>query len=156
MYVDCRHSIVKNFPSTTSNHNMATATKTEDPMKQIIHTDTAPATIGPYSQGNQAGNTVYLSGQLGINPATGKLAEGGVGAQARQSLKNIQALLIALNATEKNIIKTTVFLTSMADFKEVNEAYAAVFSGDYPARSCVAVKELPLNGLVEIEAIVVL
>lgn len=125
-------------------------------MKNIIHTCKAPAAIGPYSQGNRAGDTVYLSGQLGIDPATGKLAEGGVGAQARQSLKNIQALLAEVGATEKNVVKTTVFLTSMADFKEVNEAYAAVFNADCPARSCVAVKELPLNGLVEIEAIVVL
>ena len=78
------------------------------------------------------------------------------GGQARQSLKNIQALLAEVGATEKNVVKTTVFLTSMADFKEVNEAYAAVFDTDCPARSCVAVKELPLNGLVEIEAIVVL
>ena len=122
-------------------------------MKNIIHTSKAPAAIGPYSQGNRAGDTVYLSGQLGIDPATGKLAEGGVGAQ---SLKNIQALLAEVGATEKNVVKTTVFLTSMADFKEVNEAYAAVFNADCPARSCVAVKELPLNGLVEIEAIVVL
>ena len=122
-------------------------------MKNIIHTSKAPAAIGPYSQ---AGNMVFLSGQLGIDPATGKLAEGGVGAQARQSLKNIQALLAEVGATEKNVVKTTVFLTSMADFKEVNEAYAAVFNADCPARSCVAVKELPLNGLVEIEAIVVL
>lgn len=125
-------------------------------MKNIIHTSKAPTAIGPYSQGNRAGDTVYLSGQLGIDPATGKLAEGGVGAQARQSLKNIQALLAEVGATEKNVVKTTVFLTSMADFKEVNEAYAAVFNADCPARSCVAVKELPLNGLVEIEAIVVL
>ena len=125
-------------------------------MKNIIHTSKAPAAIGPYSQDNRAGDTVYLSGQLGIDPATGKLAEGGVGAQARQSLKNIQALLAEVGATEKNVVKTTVFLTSMADFKEVNEAYAAVFNPDSPARSCVAVKELPLNGLVEIEAIVVL
>ena len=125
-------------------------------MKNIIHTSKAPAAIGPYSQGNRAGDTVYLSGQLGIDPATGKLAEGGVGAQARQSLKNIQALLAEVGATEKNVVKTTVFLTSMADFKEVNEAYAAVFNADCPARSCVAIKELPLNGLVEIEAIVVL
>lgn len=125
-------------------------------MKHIIHTSKAPAAIGPYSQVNRAGDTVYLSGQLGIDPATGKLAEGGVGAQARQSLKNIQALLAEVGATEKNVVKTTVFLTSMADFKEVNEAYAAVFDTDCPARSCVAVKELPLNGLVEIEAIVVL
>ncbi|MDE7065196.1 MAG: Rid family detoxifying hydrolase [Desulfovibrionaceae bacterium] len=125
-------------------------------MKQIIHTDAAPAAIGPYTQGNRAGNTVYLSGQLGIDPSTGKLAEGGVSGQARQALKNIQALLTSLNATEHNVVKTTVFLTSMADFKEVNEAYSAVFSSDCPARSCVAVKELPLNGLVEIEAIVAL
>lgn len=125
-------------------------------MKHIIHTSKAPTAIGPYSQGNRAGDTVYLSGQLGIDPATGKLAEGGVGAQARQSLKNVQALLAEVGATEKNVVKTTVFLTSMADFQEVNEAYAAVFDTDCPARSCVAVKELPLNGLVEIEAIVVL
>ena len=125
-------------------------------MKKIIHTGEAPAAIGPYSQGNQAGNTVYLSGQLGIDPATGTLVPGGVGAQARQALTNIQALLAALDATEKNIVKTTVFLTNMDDFKEVNQAYAAVFDSDYPARSCVAVKELPLKGLVEIEAIVVL
>lgn len=142
--------------STFNNTKVATTATMEGHMKQIIHTSAAPATIGPYSQGTQAGNTVYLSGQLGIDPATGKLAEGGAGAQTRQSLKNIQILLAALNATEKNIVKTTVFLTSMADFKEVNEAYAAVFSSDYPARSCVAVKELPLNGLVEIEAIVAL
>ena len=124
--------------------------------KTVVSSDNAPAAIGPYSPGIQAGNMVFLSGQLGIDPATGKLAEGGVGAQARQSLKNIQALLAEVGATEKNVVKTTVFLTSMADFKEVNEAYAAVFNADCPARSCVAVKELPLNGLVEIEAIVVL
>ena len=125
-------------------------------MKQIIHTSGAPAAIGPYSQGNQVGNTVYLSGQLGIDPATTTLVQGGVGAQARQALKNIKALLAALNTCEKNIVKTTVFLTNMDDFKEVNQAYAAVFDSDHPARSCVAVKELPLKGLVEIEAIVVL
>ena len=121
-------------------------------MKNIIHTSKAPAAIGPYSQGNRAGDTVYLSGQLGIDPATGKLAEGGIGAQARQSLKNIQALLAEVGATEKNVVKTTVFLTSMADFKEVNEANEVL--SDPKKRQ--AVKELPLNGLVEIEAIVVL
>ena len=124
--------------------------------KTVVSSDNAPAAIGPYSPGIQTGNMVFLSGQLGIDPATGKLAEGGVGAQARQSLKNVQALLAEVGATEKNVVKTTVFLTSMADFQEVNEAYAAVFDTDCPARSCVAVKELPLNGLVEIEAIVVL
>ena len=124
--------------------------------KEAVIPNNAPAPLGPYSPAVKSGNMLFLSGQLGIDPATGKLAEGGVGAQARQSLKNIQALLAEVGATEKNVVKTTVFLTSMADFKEVNEAYAAVFNADCPARSCVAVKELPLNGLVEIEAIVVL
>ena len=83
-------------------------------MKHIIHTSKAPAAIGPYSQGNRAGDTVYLSGQLGIDPATGKLAEGGVGAQARQSLKNIQALLAEVGATVMFVVCGTVFLTSLA------------------------------------------
>ena len=124
-------------------------------MKTCIATTAAPAAIGPYSQGIQAGKTVYLSGQLGIDPATGKLVEGGVAAQARQSLKNIQALLAALGATPDNVVKTTVFLADMADFQTVNAEYAKVFAHDCPARSCVAVKALPLAGLVEIEAIAV-
>lgn len=125
-------------------------------MKRIIHTDKAPKAIGPYSQGKMAGNVVYLSGQLGIDPVSGKLAEGGVGAQARQSLRNIQALLEEIGASVDDVIKTTVFLTDMSDFAEVNEAYAAVFAENCPARSCVAVRDLPLNGRVEIEAVVAL
>ena len=124
-------------------------------MKKIIATTNAPAAIGPYSQAVQAGSTVYFSGQLGINPATGKLAEG-VEAQAEQSLKNVQALLAEVGATAENVVKTTVYITDMADFPLVNAAYAKVFSQNFPARSCVAVKQLPLGGLVEIEATVVL
>lgn len=124
-------------------------------MKQVIHSDKAPKAIGPYSQGKQAGNVVYLSGQLGIDPASGRLA-GGVGAQTRQALRNIQALLEELGATVDDVIKTTVFVADMADFAEVNGVYASVFSENCPARSCVAVRELPLNGLVEIEAVVAL
>lgn len=125
-------------------------------MKKCIATQTAPAAVGPYSQGVQAGNVVYLSGQLGIDPSTGKLAEGGVAAQARQSLSNVLALLDSLGASPEQVVKTTVFLADMADFQTVNAEYAKVFSRDCPARSCVAVRALPLGGLVEIEAIVVL
>lgn len=125
-------------------------------MKKCIATQAAPAAVGPYSQGVQAGNVVYLSGQLGIDPSTGKMAEGGVAAQARQSLSNILALLDSLGASPEQVVKTTVFLADMADFQTVNAEYAKVFSRDCPARSCVAVKALPLGGLVEIEAIVAL
>lgn len=124
-------------------------------MKQVIHSDRAPKAIGPYSQGKRAGNVVYLSGQLGIDPVSGRLADG-VGAQTRQALRNIQALLEELGATVDDVIKTTVFVADMADFAEVNGVYASVFSENCPARSCVAVRELPLNGLVEIEAVVAL
>ncbi len=125
-------------------------------MKKIINTSKAPGAIGPYSQGVQAGNTVYFSGQLGIDPATGKLAEGGVAAQAKQSIKNIEALLESVGATVDNVVKTTVFLTDMSNFADVNVAYSELFKSDFPARSCVAVYQLPLGGLVEIEITVVL
>ena len=124
-------------------------------MKMVIATSKAPAAIGPYSQGIQAGNVVYFSGQLGIDPATGKLADG-VEAQTVQSLKNVQALLAEVGATAEQVVKTTVYITSMDDFPVVNAAYAKVFNQNPPARSCVAVKQLPMGGLVEIEATVVL
>ncbi len=125
-------------------------------MKEIIFTEEAPKAVGPYSQATKVGNMVYLSGQLGLDPATGKLAEGGVAAQAKQALANIQALLKKIGATPENVVKTTVFITDMANFAEVNTEYAKVFTKDFPARSCVAVAQLPLNGLVEIELIVAL
>lgn len=121
---------------------------------KVVSTTAAPAAIGPYSQGIQAGGMTFFSGQLGLDPATGKLAEGGVKAQAEQSLKNIAALLAAVGATSSDIVKTTIFLVDIADFSAVNEVYGKFFDGTYPARSCVAVHQLPMNALVEIEVVV--
>lgn len=135
---------------------MSTLTLYEVGMKKIISSDKAPKAIGPYSQAVRTGDLVFFSGQLGINPETGKLAEGGVKAQAEQALKNVKAILEEAGAGVENVVKTTVFITKMDDFQEVNAAYSAVFSGDFPARSCVAVHQLPLNALVEIEIIVAL
>lgn len=135
---------------------MSTLTLYEVSMKKIISSDKAPKAIGPYSQAVRSGGLVFFSGQLGINPETGKLAEGGVKAQAEQALKNIRAILEEAGTGVENVVKTTVFITKMDDFQEVNAAYSAVFSGDFPARSCVAVHQLPLNALVEIEIIVAL
>jgi len=125
-------------------------------MKNIICSQKAPAAIGPYSQAVKAGNTLYMSGQLGINPATGELAEGGVKGQALQALANMKAVLEAAGATADNVVKTVVFITDMKDFPVVNEAYKTLFTKDFPARSCVAVAALPKGGLVEIEAVAVL
>ncbi len=122
-------------------------------MKKVIKTDQAPAAIGPYSQAIQKGDLLFASGQLGIDPATGKFVEGGVKAQAVQVFKNIQSVLSQAGYTMNDIVKTTVLLADMADFAAVNEVYAAQFEGDYPARSAYAVQTLPLNGLVEIEII---
>ena len=98
---------------------------------------------------------LFASGQLGLDPETGDFAPGGVKAQAEQSFRNIQAILAEAGYTMENVVKTTVYLADMADFAAVNEVYAAQFSGDFPARSAVAVKTLPKNGLVEIEVIAV-
>lgn len=124
-------------------------------MKKVIATKQAPAAIGPYSQAIEVGNMLFASGQLGLDPETGDFAEGGVKAQAEQSFRNIKAILAEAGYTMENVVKTTVYLADMADFAAVNEVYAAQFSGDYPARSAVAVKTLPKNGLVEIEVIAV-
>ncbi|MDH6342509.1 2-iminobutanoate/2-iminopropanoate deaminase [Parabacteroides sp. PFB2-12] len=122
-------------------------------MKKVISTNNAPAAIGPYSQAIQTGNMLFSSGQLGMDPATGNFVEGGVKEQAIQVFKNIQAILDEAGYTTDDIVKTTVFLADMADFAVVNEVYAAQFTGTFPARSAVAVKTLPKNGLVEIEFI---
>ena len=124
-------------------------------MKKVIATKQAPAAIGPYSQAIEVGNMRFASGQLGLDPETGDFAPGGVKAQAEQSFRNIQAILAEAGYTMENVVKTTVYLADMADFAAVNEVYAAQFSGDFPARSAVAVKTLPKNGLVEIEVIAV-
>lgn len=118
-----------------------------------INTTKAPAAIGPYSQAIQAGNFVYTSGQLPIDPSTGAFPEGGIKQQTRQSLTNIKSILEEAGLTMGNVVKTTVFLADMSDFAEMNGVYAEFFSEPFPARSAVAVKTLPKNALVEIEAI---
>ena len=119
-----------------------------------LHTDKAPAAIGPYSQGIQAGNTIYVSGQIPIDPATGSLVEGDITAQTRQSLTNVKAVVEAAGLTMDHVAKTTVFLQNMADFAAMNAVYAEFFTeGNYPARSAVEVGALPKGALVEIETI---
>ena len=126
-------------------------------MKKVISTTQAPAAIGPYSQAIQVGNMLFASGQLGIDPATGDFVEGGVKEQATQVFKNIHAVLSEADFTVQDIVKATVFLADMADFGTVNEVYIEQLQSvdDFPARSAVAVKTLPKNGLVEIEVIAV-
>lgn len=118
-----------------------------------INTTKAPAAIGPYSQAIQAGNFVYTSGQLPIDPSTGAFPEGGIKQQTRQSLTNIKSILEEAGLTMGNVVKTTVFLADMSDFADMNGVYAEFFSEPFPARSAVAVKTLPKNALIEIEAI---
>ena len=119
---------------------------------QTIHTDHAPAAIGPYAQAVRAGNLLITSGQLGLDPLTGMLPEG-VEAQAKQSLENIGAILAEAGFARTDVMKTTVFIRNMDDFARVNGVYAAFFGEHNPARSCVEVSALPKNGLVEIEVI---
>ena len=124
-------------------------------MNKVINTNQAPAAIGPYSQAIQKGDFLFVSGQLGIDPATGDFVEGGVKEQTQQVFKNIRAIISEAEYTMGNIVKTTVFLADMADFATVNEVYASHFEGSFPARSAIAVKTLPKNGLVEIEVIAI-
>ena len=119
-----------------------------------IHTEKAPAAIGPYSQAIDSGaGLVFVSGQLPIDPATGAFPEGGVAEQTRQSLLNARAILQAAGLDLGNVVKTTVFLADMADFGAINEVYAQFFAAPFPARSAVAVKDLPKGARVEIECI---
>lgn len=121
-------------------------------MKRIINTTNAPAAIGPYVQGYEIENLVMTSGQLGIDIETGKLAEG-IKAQTNASMKNLGAILKEAGLSYSDIIKTTIFVQDLSDFAIVNEIYSKYFDGQYPARSCIQVAKLPLNGLVEIECI---
>jgi reactive intermediate/imine deaminase len=123
--------------------------------KQTIHTDKAPAAIGPYSQAIRAGNTVYLSGQLGLDPATGNLREG-VEAQTRQVLDNLQAVAVAAGGSLDDIVKLTLLLLDMGDFAKVNEIMATRFKQPFPARATYQVAALPKAGRIEVEAILVL
>ena len=120
---------------------------------EIIHTDKAPAAVGPYSQAVKVGNLLYTSGQLPIDPATGAFPEGGIKEQTRQSLLNVKAILEAAGLTMANVVKTTVFMADMNDFADMNSVYSEFFSQPYPARSAVAVKALPKDALVEIEVV---
>ena len=120
---------------------------------KAIHTDKAPAAIGPYSQAIEANGFVYASGQLPIDPATGNFPEGGVAAQTRQSILNAENIVQAAGTDLKHVVKTTVYLADMADFGAMNEVYAQFFSEPFPARSAVAVKDLPKGALVEIEVL---
>lgn len=124
-------------------------------MKKALATTQAPAAIGPYSQAIEVNGTVYVSGQLPINPATGQYAEGGIKELTAQSLTNIKHILEQTGMTMNNIVKTSVFLADINDFAEMNEVYATFFEAPFPARSAVAVKTLPKNSRIEIECIAV-
>lgn len=121
--------------------------------KTIIKSDLAPAAIGPYSVAVAGGPFVFTAGQLGIDPKTGNLVEGGVEAETRQALKNLSAILEASNSCLDNVVKTTVFLRDINDFAKMNAVYGEFFTENPPARSAVQVAALPKNGAVEIEAI---
>ena len=120
---------------------------------RTVRPGAARAAIGPYSQAVQVGNMLFASGQLGIDPATGLFVEGSVKEQTAQAFKNVHAILAEAGYSINDVVKTTVFLADMGDFAVMNEVYASQFEGAFPARSAVAVKTLPKNGLVEIEVI---
>ena len=124
-------------------------------MLKVVSTKDAPAAIGPYSQAVVAGNTVYASGQIPIIPATGEIAQGDIAVQAEQAIKNVGAILKAAGTGYENVVKATCFLADMGDFAAFNAVYEKYFTGK-PARSCVAVKTLPKNVLVEVEVVAVL
>ena len=121
-------------------------------MKKIIATNNAPVAIGPYSQAVELNGTLFISGQIPVNPATGEMPQG-IEAQTRQVLKNIGAILEADGLTYNDVVKTTVMIANMADFAAMNAVYAEFFTQDKPARVCFQAAALPKNALVEIEAI---
>ena len=121
-------------------------------MKELISTDKAPAAIGPYSQAIRAGEFLYVSGQIPVNPANGEMPSS-VPDQTRQSLENVKAILEKAGYSTDDVVKTVVFITDMANFGAMNGVYAGYFAKEAPARACVAVKELPKGALVEIEAV---
>ena len=124
-------------------------------MKKIIHTENAPAAIGPYSQAVEVKGTLYISGQVAINPETGKVVEGGITEQTEQVMKNIGAILNAAGYDFSNVVKSTCLLSDMANFAAMNAVYGKYYPENPPARAAFAVKDLPLGVLVEIETIAV-
>ncbi|MGI9861228.1 RidA family protein [Moorella naiadis] len=123
--------------------------------KDVVTASKAPAAIGPYSQAIRAGNLIFTSGQIPLDPATGQVVSGGVAAQTEQVLANIKAILAAAGAGMEDVVKTTVYIKDMGDFNTVNEVYSRYFVQEPPARSCVEVARLPKDVLVEIEAVAV-
>ncbi len=123
--------------------------------KQVVNTDQAPAAIGPYSQAVKAGEMVFVSGQIPIDPATGDIVQGDIKAQTRQVLTNLNAVLTAAGSSLEKTVKTTVYITSMDEFTQVNEVYSEFFTDKPPARACVEVSRLPKGVAVEIDAIAV-
>lgn len=124
-------------------------------MKKVINSKNAPAAIGPYSQAILVDNTLYASGQLGIDLQTGDFVAGGVKEQTEQVFRNIRAILTEAGFEMSDVVKTTCFLADMGDFAEMNAVYAEQFEGSFPARSAVAVRTLPKNGLIEIEVLAI-
>lgn len=123
-------------------------------MKKIINTSNAPKAVGPYSQAVEANGTLYISGQLPVDPLTGAMPEG-IEAQTRQCLQNVIAILEAANYSLSDVVKSVVLLTDMADFQAMNQIYATYYAENQPARVCYQVAKLPLGALVEIETIAV-
>jgi 2-iminobutanoate/2-iminopropanoate deaminase len=122
-------------------------------MKTVINTDKAPKAIGPYSQAIKSGNTLYISGQIPIDPETGKIVEGGIKEQTEQVMKNIAAILEAADFTFDEVVKSTCLLSDISNFAAMNEVYGTYYKKNPPARAAFAVKDLPLGALVEIETI---
>lgn len=125
-------------------------------MNKALHTDKAPAAIGPYSQAIQAGNTIYVSGQLPVDPSTGEFAGTDIQAQTRQGLTNIKNILASAGTDMSKAVKTTVLLSDIADFTAMNEVYAEFFTEPYPARAAFQVAALPKGAKVEIECVAVI
>lgn len=125
-------------------------------LKKVIATSKAPGAIGPYSQAIIAGTMIYTSGQLPIDPETGEMVANEIALQTRMCLKNVKAILEEAGSNMDKIVKTTVFLSDMANFVKMNEVYKEFFSGDFPARSAFQVARLPKDALVEIEVVAIL
>lgn len=124
--------------------------------RQIVHTDLAPAAIGPYSQAVRSGNTVYLSGQIPLDPATGLLVEGDIGAQAQRAFDNLRAVCVAAGGSFEQVVRLGLYLTDLDDFAAVNAVMGGCFDAPYPARSTVEVSGLPRGAAFEVDAVMVL
>ncbi|KAH9936979.1 Endoribonuclease L-PSP/chorismate mutase-like protein [Fomitopsis serialis] len=148
------HSVVYNFNLTAARRASPNFVPTRNMSLSFVSTPDAPPAVGPYAQAVKAGNLLFVSGSLGIDPAIGKLVDGGLEAQTKQALKNLKTIIEAGGATIDKVAKTTVFLADMNDFAAMNAIYAEFFGDHKPSRSTVQVARLPLDGRFEIECIV--